>query len=128
MAIVEDGFGPDQRVTVGTLGTIAHLAAARKVRSPAVVVIGDVVALSPHAPSSTSETAHPASDTTPPGPSSAVSRSADSDTSGGRIDPEHPPIVNSSADRGRVRSFPSRFPRFARIAPTAHADRKAASL
>nr|WP_236571297.1 hypothetical protein [Microbacterium hydrocarbonoxydans] len=42
-AIVEDGFGERQRVT------ITHLAAARQVRSPAVVVIGDVVALSPHA-------------------------------------------------------------------------------
>ena len=48
VAIIEDGFGERQRVTVGTLATIAHLAAARQVRSPAVVVIGDVVALSPH--------------------------------------------------------------------------------
>ncbi|WP_311245920.1 uroporphyrinogen-III C-methyltransferase [Microbacterium sp. WCS2018Hpa-23] len=46
VAIIEDGFGERQRVTVGTLGTIAHLAAARQVRSPAVVVIGDVVTLS----------------------------------------------------------------------------------
>ena len=46
VAIIEDGFGERQRVTVGTLATIAHLAAARQVRSPAVVVIGDVVALS----------------------------------------------------------------------------------
>lgn len=49
VAIIEDGFGERRRVTIGTLGTIAHLAAARQVRSPAVVVIGDVVALSPHA-------------------------------------------------------------------------------
>ena len=48
VAIIEDGFGERQRVTVGTLGTIAHLAAARQVRSPAVVVIGDVVTLSQH--------------------------------------------------------------------------------
>ncbi len=47
VAIVEDGFGDAQRVTIGTLGTIAHLAAARAVRSPAVVVVGDVVSLSP---------------------------------------------------------------------------------
>lgn len=47
VAIVEDGFGEGQRVTVGTLGTIVALAAARRVRSPAVVVVGDVVALSP---------------------------------------------------------------------------------
>lgn len=50
VAIVEDGFGPRQRVTVGTLATIAARAAERGVRSPAVVVVGDVVRLSPHAP------------------------------------------------------------------------------
>lgn len=50
VAIVEDGFGVDQRVTIGTLGTIAEQAAHRGVRSPAVVVIGDVVRLSPYAP------------------------------------------------------------------------------
>ncbi|GAA3027092.1 uroporphyrinogen-III C-methyltransferase [Microbacterium dextranolyticum] len=50
VAIVEDGFGERQRVTVGTLATIAHQAASRGVRSPAVVVVGDVVALSPFAP------------------------------------------------------------------------------
>ncbi|WP_217184921.1 uroporphyrinogen-III C-methyltransferase [Streptomyces sp. AC495_CC817] len=49
VAIVEDGYGPDQRVTIGTLGTIAGIAAARQVRSPAVVVVGEVVRLSPHA-------------------------------------------------------------------------------
>lgn len=45
VAIIEDGYGERERVTVGTLGTIAQLAAARQVRSPAVVVVGDVVAL-----------------------------------------------------------------------------------
>lgn len=45
VAIIEDGFGAGQRVTVGTLGTITALAASRQVRSPAVVVIGDVVSL-----------------------------------------------------------------------------------
>jgi len=50
VAIVEDGFGARQRVTVGTLATIAAQAAARGVRSPAVVVVGDVVRLSPYAP------------------------------------------------------------------------------
>lgn len=50
VAIVEDGFGPGQRVTVGTLASIAQQAAARGVRSPAVVVVGDVVRLSPFAP------------------------------------------------------------------------------
>ena len=47
VAIIEDGYGEGQRVTIGTLGTIAHLAAARQVRSPAVVVVGDVVRLAP---------------------------------------------------------------------------------
>jgi uroporphyrin-III C-methyltransferase/precorrin-2 dehydrogenase/sirohydrochlorin ferrochelatase/uroporphyrin-III C-methyltransferase len=50
VAIVEDGFGSDQRVTIGTLSTIAQQAAERAVRSPAVVVVGDVVTLSPYAP------------------------------------------------------------------------------
>ncbi|PYD00448.1 uroporphyrinogen-III C-methyltransferase [Microbacterium esteraromaticum] len=51
VAIIEDGYGTGERVTTGTLGTIAHLAAARQVRSPAVVVIGEVVRLSPFAAS-----------------------------------------------------------------------------
>lgn len=50
VAIVEDGYGEGQRVTIGTLGTIAAQAALRGVRSPAVVVVGDVVRLSPYAP------------------------------------------------------------------------------
>ncbi|GGI46658.1 uroporphyrin-III C-methyltransferase [Agromyces flavus] len=50
VAIVEDGYGPRQRVTIGTLDTIAYQAAERGVRSPAVVVVGDVVRLSPYAP------------------------------------------------------------------------------
>ncbi|MBN9214897.1 MAG: uroporphyrinogen-III C-methyltransferase [Microbacterium sp.] len=52
VAVIEDGYGPRQRVTVGTLATIAHQAAERGIRSPAVVVIGDVVRLSPYAPAS----------------------------------------------------------------------------
>lgn len=47
VAVVEDGFGPGQRVTVGTLETIADRAEAVGVRAPAVVVVGDVVTLSP---------------------------------------------------------------------------------
>ena len=50
VAIVEDGFGPRQRVTVGTLDTIAAQAAECGIRSPAVVIVGDVVRLSPYAP------------------------------------------------------------------------------
>ncbi len=45
VAIIEDGFGPRQRVTIGTLGTIAAIAASAGVRNPAVIVIGDVVNL-----------------------------------------------------------------------------------
>ena len=45
VAIIEDGFGPRQRVTIGTLGTIAAVAALADVQPPAVVVVGDVVAL-----------------------------------------------------------------------------------
>jgi uroporphyrin-III C-methyltransferase/precorrin-2 dehydrogenase/sirohydrochlorin ferrochelatase len=47
VAIVEDGYGPGQRTTVGTLDTIADRAARVGVRSPAVTVIGPVVRLSP---------------------------------------------------------------------------------
>lgn len=49
VAIIEDGYGENQRVTIATLGTIAALAALAGVRSPAVIVIGDVVRLSPFA-------------------------------------------------------------------------------
>ena len=45
VAVVERGFAPDQRTTVGTLATIAGLARERGVRPPAVVVIGSVVDL-----------------------------------------------------------------------------------
>ncbi len=47
VAVVEDGWGPGQRVTVGTLEDVADRAEAVGVRSPAVVVVGDVVTLSP---------------------------------------------------------------------------------
>lgn len=49
VAIIEDGYGRSQRVTIGTLGTIAFQAARRGVRSPAIVVVGDVVTCSPYA-------------------------------------------------------------------------------
>ncbi|HEX6338163.1 MAG TPA: uroporphyrinogen-III C-methyltransferase [Jiangellaceae bacterium] len=44
-AIVDDGYGPRQRTTAGTLGTIAELAAERRVRPPAVIVVGGVAQL-----------------------------------------------------------------------------------
>ncbi|MEA5453623.1 uroporphyrinogen-III C-methyltransferase [Sinomonas sp. JGH33] len=50
VAIVESGWTPQQRVTIGTLGTIAEQAAAVGVANPAVIVIGDVVRVSPYAP------------------------------------------------------------------------------
>jgi len=43
VAIIERGFLPTQRVTIGTLADIADLALFRGVESPAVVVVGDVV-------------------------------------------------------------------------------------
>ena len=45
VAIVEGGWTPRQRTTVGTLADIADLAEARAVESPAIVVVGDVVAM-----------------------------------------------------------------------------------
>ena len=45
-------------MTIGTLGDIAHRAAARGVRSPAVIVAGDVVTMSPYADGAFAEAAH----------------------------------------------------------------------
>ena len=45
VAIIERGTRTDQRVTVGTLASIAELAKERKVKAPAITVIGDVVKL-----------------------------------------------------------------------------------
>lgn len=50
VAIVERGWLPDQRVTIGTLDSIAAQAARVRVENPAVIVVGDVVRLSPYAP------------------------------------------------------------------------------
>ena len=50
VAIIEDGYGPNQRVSFGTLETIAQVAIDRAVKSPAVIVVGNVVLLSPFAP------------------------------------------------------------------------------
>lgn len=43
VAVIERGFAPDQRTTIGTLATIADR--AHDARSPAITVIGDVVSL-----------------------------------------------------------------------------------
>jgi uroporphyrin-III C-methyltransferase/precorrin-2 dehydrogenase/sirohydrochlorin ferrochelatase len=45
VAVVESGWSPRQRTTVGTLGTIGALAARRSVTAPAVTVVGAVAAL-----------------------------------------------------------------------------------
>ena len=45
VALVERGTRPDQRVTVGTLESIVTLANERKVKAPAITIIGDVVKL-----------------------------------------------------------------------------------
>jgi uroporphyrin-III C-methyltransferase / precorrin-2 dehydrogenase / sirohydrochlorin ferrochelatase len=45
VAVVESGFTPAQRTTVATLATIAEVARARRVRNPAVIVVGAVVGL-----------------------------------------------------------------------------------
>ncbi|WP_246222607.1 uroporphyrinogen-III C-methyltransferase [Phytoactinopolyspora limicola] len=42
-AVVEDGYGPRQRLTTGTLADIADRAAAVGAKPPAVIVVGDVV-------------------------------------------------------------------------------------
>ncbi len=45
VAIIENGFQPAQRSTIASLGTIVARSAIVGVRSPAVIVIGDVVRL-----------------------------------------------------------------------------------
>ncbi|HEY9351293.1 MAG TPA: uroporphyrinogen-III C-methyltransferase, partial [Acidothermales bacterium] len=45
VAIVESGYSPTQRTTIGDLDTIAVLATERGVQPPAVIVVGDVVGL-----------------------------------------------------------------------------------
>ncbi len=50
VAVIERGFLPDQRVTFGTLADIADRAAAVGAQNPAVIVVGDVVRLSPDHP------------------------------------------------------------------------------
>lgn len=58
-AIIQNGYSPDQRVIFGTLRDIAARAALAGVHSPAVVVIGDVVLLSPHREAHTHQPNHP---------------------------------------------------------------------
>ncbi len=45
VAVIERGTQPDQRVTIGTLADIVGLCKQRKVKAPAITVIGDVVKL-----------------------------------------------------------------------------------
>ncbi|MDO4918440.1 uroporphyrinogen-III C-methyltransferase [Kocuria sp.] len=45
VAVVERGWTPEQRSTVGELGSIAALAEERDVRAPAVILVGRVAAL-----------------------------------------------------------------------------------
>ncbi|EMY35272.1 uroporphyrinogen-III C-methyltransferase [Arthrobacter crystallopoietes BAB-32] len=59
VAIVEGGWMPDQRVTIGTLATIAGQAERAGVRNPAVIVVGDVVRLSPYALADLGQQAEP---------------------------------------------------------------------
>jgi uroporphyrin-III C-methyltransferase/precorrin-2 dehydrogenase/sirohydrochlorin ferrochelatase len=47
VAVVERGFSPEQRTTVGTLATVVERCRTRGVGSPAVTVVGEVVRLSP---------------------------------------------------------------------------------
>jgi uroporphyrin-III C-methyltransferase len=45
VAVIERGTRTDQRVTVGTLATIANLAKNCEVKAPAIIIVGDVVNL-----------------------------------------------------------------------------------
>jgi uroporphyrin-III C-methyltransferase len=48
IAVIEGGFSPQQRTTVATISTIVPVASRAGVRSPAVLVVGEVVRLSEH--------------------------------------------------------------------------------
>lgn len=45
VALIEKGTRPDQRVTIGNLDNIVTLSNERKVKAPAITIIGDVVKL-----------------------------------------------------------------------------------
>ncbi len=45
VAIIEQGFRPDQRITIGSLSDITEKARANGVKPPAIIVIGGVVSL-----------------------------------------------------------------------------------
>ena len=45
VAVVSDGTMPDERILLATLGTLAARIAEAGVRPPAIIVIGDVVAV-----------------------------------------------------------------------------------
>ena len=47
-AIIESGFAENQKIVVGTLANIWQVAQDAGIKSPAVIVVGDVVRLSPH--------------------------------------------------------------------------------
>ena len=46
-ALIENGSRADQRVIVGVLGNLSERAAAHAVRSPALLILGEVAALAP---------------------------------------------------------------------------------
>ena len=60
-AIIERGYHPDQRVTTTELRCLADVAAWYRVTAPAVIVIGDVVTLSPYWADRVVEEVRPAS-------------------------------------------------------------------
>lgn len=45
VALVRNATRSDQQTVVGTLGTIADIAAHKKVQAPALIIVGDVVSL-----------------------------------------------------------------------------------
>ena len=67
VAVIERGFPPDQRVTLGTLADIADRAAEVGVENPAVVVVGDVVGTrAPRTPASRPSPDHRLTSRDPP--------------------------------------------------------------
>ena len=62
VAIVEDGFGANQRVTISSLGEVVRVALEVGVKAPAVIIIGDVVNLASAASSSLKESVKESND------------------------------------------------------------------
>jgi uroporphyrin-III C-methyltransferase/precorrin-2 dehydrogenase/sirohydrochlorin ferrochelatase/uroporphyrin-III C-methyltransferase len=47
VAIIEDGYGVRERITISTLGEVAQVAQDLSIAAPAIIIVGNVVRLAP---------------------------------------------------------------------------------